>query len=301
MGQARSHDSTQAKVERAIWLDWRHAEVPDLAPDARIYLGHETCEHLLPTLGQTLRFLKRVDHDRGRALALVTPFLTDAGLSAARSLIAELLAQWGELEIVCNDWGLLWDLACERVGRLAVGRLLAGQSLDPRIDGMLTGLPAKPGPGSPGTMVRHMDGTGCLLRHRAPSADLATHFRAVSVDREGLGAFLATHGIGRCEISYPRQGLCTSGQQWAYTLHRPWIPLSVLRCQTPSPRAGVGNRQCPCSPSEEILRSPDFPVSLVQRDNVLGYCEHASLPDAALAALGIDRIVEPCALSFGRA
>jgi hypothetical protein len=293
MRQVGRCDTPQVGVKRAIWLDWRSFVFPKLAPDTHIYVGHETCEHLLPTPTQAFRFLNGIDHDQGRGLTLVTPFLTQDGLGRARTLIKKLLCYSEKLEIVCNDWGLLWDLLSEGVGRVAVGRILAGQSLDPRIDGMLDRASRKAGGDSSARMVHHMDGTRCLLQYRAPSAELAEHFRSVSIDREGLGEFLAARGIARCEVSYPKQGLRTYGRQWAYTLHRPWVPLTVMRCPTSSPSAGEKARHCPCIPGEEIWRAPGFPLPLVRRDNVLGYRELSLPPEAALTSLGIDRIVEP--------
>jgi hypothetical protein len=224
-------------IERAVWLDWRAHAFPALDPGMRIYLGHETCERLLPTAEQALGALDRIERDRPRchALTLVTPFLTEAGLAAARGLIEKLLQERGEIEIVCNDWGLLWDLAMDRVGRPAVGRLLAGQAVDPRIHEMLKGPQA-----TRERLIRHVDGTRCLLRYQAPSAEAATHFRAISVDREALGALVAAHGITRCEISHPGQGIIRTAPPAAVRRRRRCGALTASPCRLPAARTRSG-------------------------------------------------------------
>jgi len=213
----------------------------------------------------------------------VTPFLTQDGLARTRRLIDALLAHWSEMEIVCNDWGLLWDLATGHAGRLALGRLLVGQSLDPRIVGMLAELGQAPA----ARVIHHVDGTACLLRYRAASTEAAAHFRAVSADQAEMIDFFAGFGVERCEISHLRHGLLTSGRGWRYSLHRPWIPLSVQRCH------GSARGRCPCRGEEQVWSARGFPVPLIHRDNVVGYRGHFDpADDSALIGLGIDRIVE---------
>lgn len=95
----------------------------------RIYYGHETCERLLPSTAELDSVLERTNKS-GRALTLVTPFLTDVGLDMAESLFARLPSQ---TEVVCNDWGVVsalreFDLA-PALGRLLI-RAYKGHEFD---------------------------------------------------------------------------------------------------------------------------------------------------------------------------
>lgn len=96
----------------------------------RLHLGSEFCETLLPTTA-ALRQALGHSRDAGLGFALVTPILSDAGLSHLSSLLP-LLPEGAE--VVANDWGTL-----RRVGRVrpdlipVAGRLLCKLIKDPRL------------------------------------------------------------------------------------------------------------------------------------------------------------------------
>jgi hypothetical protein len=196
-------------------------------------------------------------------------------------LIDDLLKCCENLEIVCNDWGLLWELATTNVGQPVLGRLLAGQTVDPR-----TATNQQEQTFSE-RMVRHVDGTLCVLRFRPPTPEKIAHLRSVAVDQTEVAEFFASRGVTRCELSSTSMGLQLQRTGWHYTLYRPFIPLAVERCQSPPLRA------CPCVHGEEqVWRAPDFPIPLIRRDNVVGYRQLDDQSDDALVKLGIDRVVE---------
>jgi hypothetical protein len=100
----------------------------------RVYLGDEFCLHRMP---------KAVEFDALLAMAaacdlkptLLTPPLTDAGISTCRNLFDRLYAHDPQAEVVANDWGVLLFLKhAYPTFRLAAGRLLDKGFKDPRLD-----------------------------------------------------------------------------------------------------------------------------------------------------------------------
>lgn len=97
---------------------------------ARIHLGSEFCETLLPSepqLGQALGLAEAA----GLGFALLTPALSDSGLAALAALLPRLTRG---TEVVANDWGTLRMLRDTRPDLIPVaGRLLCKMVKDPRL------------------------------------------------------------------------------------------------------------------------------------------------------------------------
>jgi hypothetical protein len=104
--------------------DGAHILGADLQGLDIIYVGDEFCQRRLP--GQReLEAAARLCRERGLALALTTPYLTDKGVAAMTSLLASPAAASVE-EVVVNDWGAL-ALVREALPetKVTLGRLLS--------------------------------------------------------------------------------------------------------------------------------------------------------------------------------
>jgi hypothetical protein len=274
-------------IEEAAFIDWRR---PSRWPTAatRAYLGHETCEGALPSPSVAQDLAARL-HAAGRGLTLVTPFLTARGISAALRRVDVLQAIDERLEVVCGDLGLLARLAREGGLALSAGRVLAVQPADPRLLRLVAPLDARRVRRS----VRHVDGTLATLTHALPSPSHVAHLQGTWLDRPDAIAWFRSLGVTRGEVSNVGQGLATvGGEGWSYSLHVPWVIVSVLRaCPSSGERvrlAGPCAREG-CTPTEAAWYHEGFPVELRRRDNALVY-EWPSVPDD-LPTRSIDRIV----------
>lgn len=99
----------------------------------RAYLGNEFCQHLIPAREYFAKACREL-WERGLAITLLTPPVTDAGLARLRSLFDWLSAQANGAEVVFNDWGTLQLLHEEfRTLRPVRGRLLNKTLRDPRV------------------------------------------------------------------------------------------------------------------------------------------------------------------------
>jgi hypothetical protein len=105
---------------------------PDLDPGAcrgfdRLYLGSEFCERRLPgdrRLGEAAALCR----ERGMALTLVTPYLSDGGVAELSRLLARPGLARVVSEVVFNDWGVPGLLRRHLPGAAPVlGRLLVSQ------------------------------------------------------------------------------------------------------------------------------------------------------------------------------
>ena len=72
----------------------------------RLYFGIEFCERLIPSVEE---FKRALDYSRIHNLdiSLVTPYVTDAGLSKLSSLFDYLTVNRIDCEVIINDWGVL--------------------------------------------------------------------------------------------------------------------------------------------------------------------------------------------------
>lgn len=272
-----------AGLEQAVWVDWR-APLPAELTAPRVYFGHETCERLLPSAAAISEWARSA-LDRGVALTLVTPFLTNPGLDRARRLIDCLSAIDGAVEVVCSDWGLLDVLARERAVTPVVGRLLAARPADPRLMRMFAG-------GRERTLT-HLDGTACRLKHQPPGAQLARHYRGCRFDRPETISWFQSIGVRRAEIDNTGHGIDLAGfPGWWFSLHAPEVLVAVMR-RCPGLGEDFGApAACPssrCGAPAVEWKMPGFPVALRRRQNALFY-DWPDLP-GNLASLPIDRIV----------
>jgi hypothetical protein len=274
-------------MEHAYWIDWRK-DIGAVVSGSRVYLGHETCQHLMPTFRQANK-LANILKDHDIKVTLVTPFLTNDGLTGVCRLIDHLLGMFCEMEVVCSDWGLVHYLCSHKLCIPVIGRLLSAQPADPRIIRILENQTERAVPRE----AINLDGRVCTVFRRQPSPALSRHYQGCWLDKADLIAFFTGLGLHRCEISNVAQGIeLTPVPQWSYSLHTPEVLVAVMReCPGDGEDFNYPKSCSPgrCSGSEISWRSSVVPVDLFRRDNAL-YYRWANLPDR-IDSIPIDRMV----------
>lgn len=102
----------------------------------RLYFGSEYCQYRLPKAKDLVEaYAKAVK--AGFAFTFVTPYVTQAGMVQLRQLLAELhdeaIKSDDTIEIVVNDWGVLYEVKQYTHFQPVVGRLLNKMIRDPRV------------------------------------------------------------------------------------------------------------------------------------------------------------------------
>ncbi len=163
-------------MERAIYL----TEIPgefDSAAFSRLYFGAEFCENKIPGVEETAAAILTAA-DSGLDFSLLTPYVTDRGLTLLRDVFVSLPAD-RSIEVVCNDYGTLLLLRQERPDIAPVlGRLLSGQKR----------------------------GFGISSRQADAGPALAETWRASTFDSPILRKYLKDKGVGRVELDNLPQG-----------------------------------------------------------------------------------------------
>jgi hypothetical protein len=230
----------------------------------RLYVGHEFCEHLLPTPADVERVIAA--KPAATPLTLVTPYVTDAGLVRVRELADRFLADGAFDEWVFNDWGV-FRLLRERWGRPVLGRLLTRQLRDPRWLSLKREAPQNHG---------HID-------------DLALN--------EDFVRFLLDNGVRRVELD-----VIPTAWQWLPedlrgSMYRPYTYASTTRhCLTANlDRRGNCSSRIPAGCGRECLERPlvfrheALKCDLFLRGNTLFF--RNQWDDAAPLPPFIDRVV----------
>ncbi len=116
------------RVKQAVFLN----ALPDIGRSlegaSRWYMGHEFCEKLIFS---TLELNKRLAVARamGKAVTLVTPYVTEMGMDRIRQILPFLDGD-GTTEVVFNDWGVFYLLEKAFPKLVPVmGRVLSRQKL----------------------------------------------------------------------------------------------------------------------------------------------------------------------------
>ncbi len=164
-------------VERAVYL----TDIPDKFDPAgfdRLYFGAEFCEIKIPGVEETAA-ASLTAADSGLGFTLVTPYVTDRGLTLLRDVFLSLPAD-RSIEVVCNDYGTMLQLRQERPDLTPVlGRLLSGQKR----------------------------GFGISSRKADAGPALAEDWRASIFDSPILRKYLKDKGVGRVELDNLPQGM----------------------------------------------------------------------------------------------
>lgn len=82
------------------------------------YFGNDTCERLIPSLETIKKAIKIVQTKNKRpgipfrqTITLVTPYVGNAGLARLKEIFEYLNNLNWEIEVVVNDWGVLWEVS----------------------------------------------------------------------------------------------------------------------------------------------------------------------------------------------
>jgi len=103
---------------------------------ARCVYGNEFCESLIPGPERVDEAIETA-RKQGLKITLVTPYVTDLGISLLRPLFDSLSKDGSDNEVVFNDWGVLNLLRRDYPKLVPVqGRLMNKSLRDPRITGV---------------------------------------------------------------------------------------------------------------------------------------------------------------------
>ena len=203
----------------------------------RVYLGNEFCERNLPTPEELSRGLEAAK-DASIPLTLVTPYLTDTGLSKVRKLLDVLPSG---SEVVFNDWGLLDSILERRLVPVA-GRLLIKIRRDPRVEAV-------------DLEDEHMAG----------------YLRGSNLSQPSFQRFLLDRGIFRAELDNVQQGWDLDLPPALRTsLYYPFVHASVTRrCSLlfggQGDQPGAPDGSCVKRCDDYVLRS-SIPVTLGEEE-----------------------------------
>jgi hypothetical protein len=238
---------------------------------ARIYFGAEFCERLIPAPDDVVQIAAFV-RDRGLALTLMTPYVTDAGLERVAPVLDALRALSMPAEVVFNDWGMLHLLRHEYPEFVPVmGRLLNKTKRGPRIMNILDKLP---GP-------------------------CRNYFESCVLSVNAACDFLKERSVYRMEFDNQLQGirLDDTDPEIMKSLHVPYVFVSTTRyclsagCDDQQRMDFVGVAECGRQCREYVfqLDNPVMRVPLLRKGNAMFYV-HDQLPQA-FAGRQFDRIV----------
>ncbi len=241
---------------------------------SRIYFGNEFCQQLIPGK-KDLKEIIRIAKKRGKGFTLVTPYVTNEGLTKLRGLFDLLKKQRECCEVVVNDWGVL-RLLNKEYDRLQpiLGRLLHKLKRGPEITNVMRKLPL-------------------------PAAQ---HFKDSNVSLIWYRRFLFRNRIQRVEFDNLAQGIETaigSGMcPMQGSLYIPYVYVTTTRiclvngCDAEVKTDKVGIFPCgkECQKYTFYLTNSDIPVKLILKGNTQFFINE-KIP-RNLKSNGINRIVE---------
>ena len=169
-----------------------------------------------------------------------------------------------------------------------VGRHLAGQQVDPRINQIVSGdIPDLDIP-------IFMEGNSYILKKKKPSEDLVEHLRSCSINSQPVLNFLTKLGISRIELSNALQGVQISNNNtMQYTLHIPSVPISIARnCPGINEDFNMDTECDPelCNLEPVHWNHPDFPYHVYRKNNCL-YYTNINFQQTIIKNSNIDRLV----------
>lgn len=136
--------------------------------------------------------------------SLVTPYVTDAGLERLRKLFSFLSGTGIPIEIIINDWGVLWTVVRD-YPRLkpVLGRLLTKQKRCPTIPRLLRRRPrvvCSRDPAAPGLLR--------VLAEKKLPAEADVYYKGSNAGSVAvLQSYLLEEGVSRIELDNTLQGV----------------------------------------------------------------------------------------------
>ncbi len=237
----------------------------------RLYFGMEFCERLLPSPDQLERALTFAG-DNNADFTLVTPYVTDRGLTQVEKLITTVCTIKPGSELVFNDWGV-FHLIQEKKYPLkpVLGRLLNKLKRGPRI------VPVK---------------------DKIPAASL-DYFMTPNLSIPEVRSFLLHRGVTRVECDNLLQGLHLDdiGKELHLSIYLPFAYVTTTRfCLMPSihdpGEMHIGVLPCKkeCQKFAFSLWNPVMTVPLIRKGNTI-FFSNEEIPYQLIREGKIDRIV----------
>lgn len=237
----------------------------------RLYFGMEFCERLIPSPSQLKKALDFTQKNN-LTFTLVTPYVTESGLTKVEKLIALLSELQPESEIVFNDWGVL-HLLREKNYPLhpVLGRLLNKMKRGPRI---------------------------ANLKELIPPASL-DYFMTPGLSIPAIQQFLLTNAVERVEFDNLLQGLNLSGitGDLHLSLYLPFAYITTTRfcfmsSSTSSEDMQIGISPCrkECQNYAFSLVNPVMTTPLIRKGNTI-FFSNENIPVKPIREHKIDRLV----------
>jgi hypothetical protein len=256
-------------VEKAILINHREQLKSITSETERIYFGQEFCERLLPSVSE-LQHLLNFARESHLKFTLVTPYVSEQGLSRVKDLLAVLASQAHPAEVSVNDWGVLYYIKEQGYSfPLNLGRLLVKQKRGPQI---------------------------LSVKGKVPDA-MWDHFQRAAVDLPITLEFLKSFNIQRVEFDNLLQGLKREGEVLPASLHYPYAYITTTRiCLTNSCEERKAHMRdifpCKfeCRKYSFNLTHSSMPVKLLLKGNSIFFYKE-QLPED-LQTLNIDRLVQ---------
>ena len=217
--------TTLPPIEICRMVDYRRLPVIPAACK-RVYFGHETCEELLPVFDE-INDLLEIAEKRQLKLTFVTPFLTERGIEKVQLFLNQLKPiKLTSFEVVSSDWGLIHRITQNGLGAPVISRFLTGQHVDFRTIEDENKVKEE---------IMLMNGTYYQLRSKKKSPAMVEHFSSCTLIKEKTVEMFCKAGVTRFELSNVLQPIhLPYNPQCHYSLHTPFVPLTIFRNRTPS-------------------------------------------------------------------
>ncbi len=236
---------------------------------SRLYFGNEFCERLIPSINDLQQVLDFVG-ENSLDFTLVSPYVTDKGLSRLKVLLKEIARRNLTCEVIFNDYGVLRVLN-NRYSKLepVMGRLLNRMKRGPRLMTVIDKLPQS----------------------------TVEYFQSSNLTVPILGKFLNKYGVRRVELDNVLQGFNFSLNNLSASLYVPFAYVATTRfclansCDIPEREEIIGIFPCQkeCQHYTFYLTNEIMPVILIRKGNTI-FFENGLLPDG-MEEKGVTRIV----------
>jgi len=200
-------------MEKAIFSNDTSLLKRNLGEYSRVYCGNEFCEQRIPSNAELERIYSFCE-ENGLGFTLVTPFVSEAGISRLEEIFSFLGEKTSDIELVFNDWGV-YSLAAGkfRFCQLILGRLLNRQKRDPQILNVI----ARKGSCTLGTEIKE------------PDDEMLSHFRMSISNVPESKLFFERRHICRVELDNLVQGIHPGFSSVKCSLYYPWGYISLRR------------------------------------------------------------------------
>ncbi|MBN1117530.1 MAG: hypothetical protein JXA77_10015 [Bacteroidales bacterium] len=181
---------------------------------SRIYFGNETCEYLIPALGEVQKVFKYcADNEYG--FTYVAPYTGPNGMEKLRDIF-EFLKDKEDVEVVVNDFGVLQLILTEfKSIKPIIGRLLVKTKRDPRFS--VTGYDYSP---------NQLKNTSKVEKNQTEA------IMSSSFENKTLQKFLIDKGVTRISLDSLPQGYekkTLKGWQLPADIFWPWTYITSGR------------------------------------------------------------------------